>query len=333
MRNIFFRREGQIAPFLIAIIVVLIIALMVTANIGKIGMFKTRTANAADAGALAGSTAHSNALNALADTNTAMIAEYLSTQVTFLIPVNICSMGAMRNIAYIAFVAAQTAQFILAWSNAMEGYEEARSAAYQFAFMNAGIDESKERLSGESYESYLQRESRFGQWMKNKGYESGQYTWTDKDGRQNSFTVTVDAPDFPGLIPMPMVMLGLFYSDSIGACSVWCMTCLTDLLKYFVCLMKTLIMGTILLWTTVCCSCTAWAGIGYIVPIAWIAGIAQDNPEISVTTTRVQPEKDLGLWQMKYGSVSSQARARSSGGSVGPAPSPRYDSVLVSGGY
>ncbi len=45
-------KKGQIFPFLIAILVVIIIMAMITANLGKIAIFKTDVSNAADAGSL-----------------------------------------------------------------------------------------------------------------------------------------------------------------------------------------------------------------------------------------------------------------------------------------
>ena len=360
MKNIFFHREGQIAPFMIAIIVVLIMALMVTANIGKIALTKTHTANAADAGTLAGSTTHANTLNNLADTNTAMIAEYLSTEALFLVT-SLLEIEAPRFLAYWAFIVAQSAQFVLAWTTAYKGYNDARSVARQFAFMNAGIDESKERLPGESYESYLQRESKFGQWMKEKGYESGRYTWTDKNGKQNSFNAEVEAPDFPGLIPTPGVFVSVYFKwitpCTALAAGLDCAPCSADAAQFFFLVKQAqrripfaLNLGTAVpagSFTPIAQSdsgivvppfcppggAPAWAVVIYYVPIAWIGGIVEDNPKISVTTTRDQPNVDLGLREMKYGDISSGANAEAKGGSVGPFPNPGYDSNLISGGY
>ena len=75
------RRKGQIAPFLIAVIVILLIALMVTVNLGKISLTRTATSNAADAGALAGASTMANGLNAIKDMSAGMLADYLSTQI------------------------------------------------------------------------------------------------------------------------------------------------------------------------------------------------------------------------------------------------------------
>ncbi|MCF7875377.1 MAG: hypothetical protein K9L99_05910 [Candidatus Omnitrophica bacterium] len=45
--------KGQLTPFFIAILTVLVIGIMVTVNIGKVSLVKTHTSNSADAGALA----------------------------------------------------------------------------------------------------------------------------------------------------------------------------------------------------------------------------------------------------------------------------------------
>lgn len=70
--------KGQVAPFLILLIAVVITAMMVVFNVGKISMNKVNTENSADAGALAGSSMLASGENAIADQNAWMIASYLS---------------------------------------------------------------------------------------------------------------------------------------------------------------------------------------------------------------------------------------------------------------
>ncbi|MFA5286838.1 MAG: pilus assembly protein TadG-related protein [Candidatus Omnitrophota bacterium] len=55
-------KKGQIFPFLIAIIVVIVIMAMITANLGKLAIFKTDVSNAADAGSLGGASVLSSFL-------------------------------------------------------------------------------------------------------------------------------------------------------------------------------------------------------------------------------------------------------------------------------
>jgi len=76
MRRIFYKKNGQIAPFMLAVIAILIMAVMVTVNIGKISLTKTHSANAADAGSLAGASVMANIFNMLADANSQMITKY-----------------------------------------------------------------------------------------------------------------------------------------------------------------------------------------------------------------------------------------------------------------
>ena len=60
---------GQVTPFLIIILVILLVAAVVTINIGRVSLDKTCSANAADAGSLAAASAWAGALNSLTKTN------------------------------------------------------------------------------------------------------------------------------------------------------------------------------------------------------------------------------------------------------------------------
>ena len=64
--------SGQITPFLLIILVILIIAGIATVNIGRVSLDKTCSANAADAGSLAAASAWSSAFNSLAEMNKSM---------------------------------------------------------------------------------------------------------------------------------------------------------------------------------------------------------------------------------------------------------------------
>ena len=66
-------RKGQLAPFFIAFIILLLVAALVAVNIGKIGIFKTYTSNAADAGALAAGSVMASVFNGQAVMNSEMI--------------------------------------------------------------------------------------------------------------------------------------------------------------------------------------------------------------------------------------------------------------------
>jgi len=66
-------RKGQLAPFFIAFIILLLVAALVAINIGKIGLFKTYTSNAADAGSLAAGSVMASVFNGQAVMNSEMI--------------------------------------------------------------------------------------------------------------------------------------------------------------------------------------------------------------------------------------------------------------------
>ena len=64
--------SGQIAPFLIVILAILLVAAISTVNIGRVSIDKTCSANGADAGSLAAASAWSGALNNLCEWNLAL---------------------------------------------------------------------------------------------------------------------------------------------------------------------------------------------------------------------------------------------------------------------
>lgn len=68
--------KGQMLPVFILVLVVIIIMAMVTINIGKIGLIKTDSSNAADAGALAAGATMSNTFNSIAVANSQLEAGY-----------------------------------------------------------------------------------------------------------------------------------------------------------------------------------------------------------------------------------------------------------------
>jgi len=64
--------SGQITPFLLIILAILLVAAISTVNIGRVSIDKTCSSNGADAGALASASAWSGALNNLCDWNKSM---------------------------------------------------------------------------------------------------------------------------------------------------------------------------------------------------------------------------------------------------------------------
>lgn len=70
--------KGQLAPFFILILVVLIIMAMVTVNLSKVASIKTEASNAADAGSLASGSVMAKTFNVVAQANSQM--EYYYTE-------------------------------------------------------------------------------------------------------------------------------------------------------------------------------------------------------------------------------------------------------------
>lgn len=349
---VWFRKRGQVASFMIAVIVILLIGLMVTVNLGKVAMTKTHTSNAADAGALAGSSGYNSTLNNLAYQNWLMITAYLTEAAVFLLPISICK-EKWRFVAWNIYWVAAAVDYYLALDAGEEGYREARNSARQLALVNAGIDQPKAgRESGESYKEWLTKKSEFEKYMEDEDYKENDsstiyYNWTDQEkygqtssAGENSVKVEVDGPDFPGLIPMPMVLVGLFkdgpfppYTGECNTCSVPCTGalaayggCLASVVSnMFPMIIPSTLAGTPckpckrIIWVTgsgmvngdpmawlipssAICGAPVYNIILYTVPTAYIADIygGDDEPEIKVTVTKKEPRINLGLWKMNY---------------------------------
>lgn len=331
--------KSQIAVFLIVAIVVLLTATMVTVNIGKIALTKTRTGNASDAGCIAGCSIHSITLNVIAWQNTKMFQEYLAELAIFAVPKTICQEPKWRA-EWAIWDAAQAAWYGYIWDQiGSPGYQAAEDTAKQFAYSNSGIDEAKVRLPLEPYLVWLQRKSNFEEWMDDEEYKNhGSYSWTDTQGGLNKVEVDVDAPHFPGLIPEPGALIGV-YLDEIPICipcSDCCVACELKVGELAGCYNEAGATATAcpesnsLFCGEDCCDCepmtglevtggeTSWgttviingayftcgtvvsSEIIYPCPIVYIYDIVSDNPEIEVETTRIEASRDLGLWNMQY---------------------------------
>lgn len=308
------KEKGQIAPFLIAVIVILLTAMMVTVNLGKISMTKTHTSNAADAGALAGASTMANGLNAIADISDQMLADYLIAVAIL----GSCKLQCSKAwTTYGAHVASQLALWGYANSVAGDTLEEAEVMAKQMAFSNAGIDETKPRDDNESYEEWLQRKSRFEDWMdKNKYEDEDTYKWSDSDFKygqesrseselSNEVTVDVVVPKAGLIKPLPGPIAVLGWNPCPPDGSPKC-----------------------------CCKCWCMAGIS---TTAGLWEVPWADKEIMVTVTRVEPSVNLGLWRMRYsgssgGGIRSRSWAQAYGGTILPphtSDTDYYDSRLT----
>lgn len=289
-------KKGQLAPFFIILIAILITALIVTANIGKIGLHRVNTANASDSAALAGATVMANGLTGIMFFNTQPIfTTYLEAQIVLGTCLLHCSAVPA---VYALFLIAQIYNWLYVRDTMTSDIEEdAEDTARQLGFSNAGIDEPKPRLEEETWEEWRKRKGRFGEWMEDKEYKhENTYAWCD-DGsddceqeERNWVRVEADAPRYRIALP---VILPIIVFCNAGH-------------------------------PLVC-------GFGGIYPFpAFIPAIPNDDENISVRVTRWEPEKNLGLWRMRYGQISSYAEAEAFDGNIRPEPlgGEEYDSRL-----
>lgn len=123
--------RGQIAPFLLVTLVILLIAAITTINIGRIGIDKTYSANAADSGALAGASIMAGVMNGLCETNQAFLDAYVGFYYSYLATLILAEEHwenawiAMATVSALQLVAAVIAYF---WS--LNGEASCTAAAF-----------------------------------------------------------------------------------------------------------------------------------------------------------------------------------------------------------
>lgn len=114
--------SGQIAPFLLVVLVILLVAAIASINIGRLGIDKTYSANAADSGALAGATIMSGMLNGFPATNTAFLSSYISFYASYLGTQNLADTHWENAwIAMAVVTAMQLASIVIAYVYELQG--------------------------------------------------------------------------------------------------------------------------------------------------------------------------------------------------------------------
>jgi len=184
--------RGQIFPLVIAIIVAVMIMAMITANLGKIAIFRTDVANAADAGALAGASTLSATLLGYGLTSDMWCGKGLiaAIRMTFILALgydfSIRGIGEGGSVSYsssgsgstsyrefandlIAVIQIYASHLIDYFTDYMTAYEDgqmawanAKQKALSFAFSNVGVDQPpkiKFKDYGGSYDAWLVDES------------------------------------------------------------------------------------------------------------------------------------------------------------------------------
>jgi len=261
---------------------------MITVNIARIGLFKTDTSNAADAGALAGATVYGQGLMNLGFHSDNMFGFYLAAAAVLASCRSCWYAWGM----YAVFMAIALALYLLAKAMAGKIPGNVRETAYSYAFQNIGIEEVKPHTSGESYEEWLLKKSRFSQWMDDEEYKNPphKYTWDDRYGQNYAQVILDPVPTpTPHILWRPVVVIG----RGLFGC---CHGCLCLPMPF----------------------------------IAALSGVSHENGPIGVTTQKYRSDRDFGLWKMRYGTIESYAQAETYGGSVRPWSDHTYDSRLVS---
>lgn len=228
-QNKFNYNKGQLTPIFIVVLVVLIIMALITVNLGKVAFIKTDSANAVDAGALAGGSVMANTFNAVAEANQELYNQYLS----FAILVSILFASALMDLSTAEAQACLNpcgalkaiTGFINTTNNirwAVRGYwlaqyyyyrvirrmardnrEEAIKIAHKFTFMNSGIGSKLKEGEppAEISEAGQRRNYReeFTNFLDHTVGTKDTYTYDWEDGQERAHevisTVSVDEVD------------------------------------------------------------------------------------------------------------------------------------------
>jgi hypothetical protein len=135
--------RGQLFPYLIAILVAVLTVAMITVNLGQLGIFRTDTSNAADAGALAAASTLSSYLLGIGFQSDQMCGVMLVEGVVIILA--ICSVSGIPAgvAAYIALTIKQYVTYFKAMEDGKMAWSNAKKAALQYAFQNVGVDEPR----------------------------------------------------------------------------------------------------------------------------------------------------------------------------------------------
>jgi transposase-like protein len=204
--------SGQVTPFLIAIMVIVLVAALVFINLGQIALDKINTANASDSAALAGSSMLASALNQIADIRnwarieSGILLGYLAAAAAAL-AVGILgaifsfgiSLAAGAAFALNMFINAMISGviilgfYIVARGLEREGLTNARLFAAKFALANTAIPE-EEQINLDKRLADLS-----GEYWNQPGRKVVTFSWEDDEGRSHAVSVEIDSPRNLGL--------------------------------------------------------------------------------------------------------------------------------------
>lgn len=145
--------SGQVFPFLIAIICIVIIMAMITVNLGQIALFRTDVSNSADAGALAGASVMSGQLLSYGITSDMMAGQNLIKCAAIVLAFIVMQFGTALPVAIailVTMLSSNVTALMKAYTDSQMAWTNARKTALQYAFSNAPVDEPRV-----TYEEFL----------------------------------------------------------------------------------------------------------------------------------------------------------------------------------
>ena len=330
--------RGQIAIYLTLVIAIALVLTMVMVNIGKISMSRTNTSNASDAAALAAASMLASGDNVIKDLSRVMFIIYTVWMATQLARWLIAPYDYLWTaiFAQVSFTILQMNFYynIADGSGAKQVGKQAAEAADRqariLAFENANIDDPH----SEDVRAF------FRKMADDPGYRPPDYSWRDQpDQEENTVKVNINGIStlHPIIIPGPVIFGACFpppncykpgpdvpVADIVEAVAPPDAAALASLLGS--------ITASIGENTSTCMCC--WPPydecipqippimtLGMGVPMFMI--VPNDSGRVTVTTTRIEPDANLRLWQMRYRNpngleegISSRATASYGGGSM-----------------
>ncbi len=211
-------KKGQIFPILIAATVILVIAAVISANLGKVSLSRLGCINGADAGATAGISDLTCGYNKTTTAHTIMKIVSIYALINFLVPLPIWCYP-LRHMQFLIYDIFLKTVYSLA-DGVVQAYSSvARQDAYYYALINANIDDPYKEdgrrypSPGESWSHWVNLKSHFNKWLNGlpKGWQDAgslTYNWTD-----GSKLVTVTCgSSFPQKLQVETLEIwGLYY--------------------------------------------------------------------------------------------------------------------------
>lgn len=282
-------RKGQIFPLLVAVIVILIIAALITANLGKVSLDRLSCIQAADAGALAGISDFTCGYNKASWAHWSMVPVSAAIQIYLLIPNDISCYG-FRSIW--ALAAGFFNYNMYDWARSVvAGYSSAvRKDAYYYALINAGIDDrykwdedeggyrNKLHLD-ETWEHWTGLKSAFSKWLNDfpDGWADASSLAYEWQNQSKQVTVSCESSSPQDLRYQPWCLIGLYLVRI-----------------YAVCVPVTLPHAPFPFY-------------------AWLKNPSTRQVAMTVTRTHQQEERDLGFWKVGQPVTQASAKAKMTG--------------------